>query len=177
MDVFSGTRQCRCPVSPKYLRVDTYTALTFHQLCLLRGSDAWNPACAAGANIKTPQQRGGRIESGPRILARRSRSGPTCFGASTNPTNTVPDYAVNGWTRYDYGPNVTGIQCCSLPILSPELNQNEDVKHHFSNEIQAKLRKPIRPSLVCLSDPYLVRSCIRMVKATFLGQLLSYPGS
>ena len=36
------------------------------------------------------------------------------FGVSTTPSNTVPDYAVAGWTRYDYGPNVMGISAAGV---------------------------------------------------------------
>ncbi|KAG8797239.1 hypothetical protein FRC17_007806 [Serendipita sp. 399] len=31
------------------------------------------------------------------------------FGVSQTPTNTVQNYPLSGWTRYDYGPNVMGI--------------------------------------------------------------------
>jgi acetylxylan esterase len=36
------------------------------------------------------------------------------LGVSADPTNTVNNYVVNGWTRYDYGPKVMGISAAGV---------------------------------------------------------------
>lgn len=36
------------------------------------------------------------------------------WGVSTTPTSTTSNYAVSGWTRYDYGPNVMGISAAGV---------------------------------------------------------------
>jgi acetylxylan esterase len=36
------------------------------------------------------------------------------MGVTTDPTNIVNDYAVTGWTRYDYGPKVMGISAAGV---------------------------------------------------------------
>ncbi|KIM22089.1 carbohydrate esterase family 1 protein [Serendipita vermifera MAFF 305830] len=40
------------------------------------------------------------------------------FGVSTTPTNTVLNYPLSGWTRYDYGPNVMGISAAGVDHTS-----------------------------------------------------------
>lgn len=103
-----------------------------------KGADSWNSACAAGTNIKTAAQWGDLVRAaypgytGPRPrmqfwhgtsdqvlnynnFGEEVKQWTNVWGVSTTPTNTVQNYAVSGWTRYDYGPNVMGISAAGVP--------------------------------------------------------------
>ncbi|KAG8786862.1 hypothetical protein FRC15_010514 [Serendipita sp. 397] len=97
-----------------------------------KGTDAWSTACATGQLIKTPQEWGDLVRSGypgfsgtrPKMqfwhgtadnvlyyqnFIEETKQWSNVFGASSSPSNTVQNWPVAGWTRYDYGPNVMGI--------------------------------------------------------------------
>ncbi|KAG8833418.1 hypothetical protein FRC18_003666 [Serendipita sp. 400] len=96
------------------------------------GTDAWSTACATGQLIKTPQEWGDLVRNGypgfsgtrPKMqfwhgtadavlyyqnFLEETKQWTNVFGVSTTPTNTVQNYPLSGWTRYDYGSNVMGI--------------------------------------------------------------------
>ncbi|KIM22090.1 carbohydrate esterase family 1 protein, partial [Serendipita vermifera MAFF 305830] len=101
------------------------------------GPSAWNSECSTGMKIKTPQEWGDRVRqaypgyTGPRPkmqvwhgtldatlsynnFGEEIKQWTNIFGVSTTATNTVYNYPLTGWTRYDYGPNVSGISAAGV---------------------------------------------------------------
>lgn len=106
------------------------------------GSSAWNSVCSTGANIKTAQEWGDRVRAAypgytgtrPKMqfwhgtldttlnynnFGEEVKQWTNVFGVSTTPTNTVLNYPLSGWTRYDYGPNVMGISAAGVDHSIP----------------------------------------------------------
>ncbi|KAG8769692.1 hypothetical protein FRC20_003277 [Serendipita sp. 405] len=102
-----------------------------------QGTDSWNAACATGQVTKTAQQWGDLVRNGypgytgtrPKMqfwhgtadqvlyyqnFLEETKQWTNVFGVSTTATNTVSNYAVSGWTRYDYGPNVMAISAAGV---------------------------------------------------------------
>lgn len=102
-----------------------------------KGVSTWSDSCAAGTNIKTAAEWGDLVRgaypgySGVRpkmqfwhgtkdeVLNYNNyqeavKQWTNVLGVDITPTNTVSNYAVNGWTRYDYGPNIMGISAADV---------------------------------------------------------------
>ncbi|KIM23820.1 carbohydrate esterase family 1 protein [Serendipita vermifera MAFF 305830] len=106
------------------------------------GPDRWNNECSSGNLTKTPQEWGDRVRAaypgykGPRPkmqfwhgtideglnyhnFGEEVKQWTNVLGVSMTPTNTVLDYPLSGWTRYDYGPKVMGISAEGVPHNIP----------------------------------------------------------
>lgn len=102
-----------------------------------QGTPSWSTECATGQLIKTPQEWGNLVRNGypgftgtrPKMqfwhgtaddvlyyqnFLEETKQWTNVFGVSTTPTNTVQNYPIAGWTRYDYGPNVMGISAAGV---------------------------------------------------------------
>ncbi|CCA77161.1 probable acetylxylan esterase (subclass of the carboxylic acid esterases), partial [Serendipita indica DSM 11827] len=103
-----------------------------------QGPDSWNAACATGTVVKTAQQWGDIVRGAyPGYTGKRPKmqfwhgtndqvlyytnfgeevkQWTNVHGVSTTPTKTTTNYIFSGWTRYDYGPNVSGISAQGVP--------------------------------------------------------------
>ncbi|KIM23821.1 carbohydrate esterase family 1 protein [Serendipita vermifera MAFF 305830] len=101
------------------------------------GTSRWSSECSTGNLIKTPQEWGDRVRAAypgytgvrPKMqfwhgtadeilnynnFGEEVKQWTNVSGVSTTPTNTVANYPLSGWTRYDYGPNVMGISAAGV---------------------------------------------------------------
>ncbi|PVF95677.1 putative acetylxylan esterase [Serendipita vermifera] len=102
-----------------------------------QGASSWSTACAQGTNIKTAAEWGNLVRAAypgytgtrPKMqfwhgttdavlsynnFGEQVKQWTNVWGVSQTPTNTVSNYPVSGWTRYDYGPNVMGISAAGV---------------------------------------------------------------